>query len=370
MSNTALLTPEAKAARLGRRARLRRLAWTVVGIVVLLHVAVGIVAGLFVIARHLAKPESTFQRARDVSMPATEREQRMNMAAFDALAPKPSFNDKLRALKPAPILLPELPKMPMDQMLPLDPAEIVSDQVASLAGASAAGGGSGQGASGNGGDGSGVSFFGIQDTAKSVVIIVDTSDTMFVRSLDGKKHHFKFSTIKDETARLINGLNPASRFNVVIYEGGAMAFSAQNFAATDANKDAAAKWIQSLSENPKASINMRPTQGPKLMEGPGTRLDTGFRQAFQMKPDVIYLITDGQVTSPTGAIEPRTIDREIRETLRDLQAGLETPARIHVIYYVTAEARAEEARRLRAIAANNHGQFTQVQAVEKENPAP
>jgi hypothetical protein len=370
MSDTALLSPIAKTARLARRARWRRLIWSVALAVVALHVAAVLIAGLFVIFRHFSKPEPIFQRQKDLNLPATERQQRMDMASFDALAPKPSFNDKLQALKPAPILLPDLPKVPVDQMLPLDPSAIVSEQVSAMVGAPGTGSGTGSGGSGQGGTGSGVSFFGIQDTAKNVVIIVDTSDTMFVRSLEGKKHRFKFAEIKDETAKLINGLNPSSRFNVVIYEGGAMAFAGDSFAATDQNKAAAEKWIRSVSENPKASINTRPSQGPKLMEGGGTRLDTGFRQAFQMKPDVVYLITDGQVTSPTGAIEPRVIDRELRETLHDLQDKLETPARIHVVYYVTVVARAEEARRLRAIAGNNRGQFIQITASEKEPVTP
>lgn len=365
MPDTKLLSPSARAARLFRRKRWRQLIWSVALAVVLLHIAAIIIAGVWIIARQFTKPAATFESARDGRLPATEREQRMAMAEFDALAPKPSFNDKLQSLRPGPILLPELPKIPMDQMLPLDPSEIVAEQAAAMVGAAGADSGSGIGKNGDGGTGSGVSFFGLQDTAKNVVILVDTSDTMFVRSLGGKKHRFRFSEIKNETAKLIDGLNPGSKFNVVIYEGGAMAFAGENFAATDANKEAAAKWIESLSENPKASINTRPSQGPKLMEGAGTRLDTGFRQAFQMRPDVIYLVTDGQVTSPTGAIEPRVIDREIRETLRDLQAQLPAPARIHVVYYVTALARPEETRRLRAIAANNRGQFIQVSAPEK-----
>jgi hypothetical protein len=366
MSDTALLSPLAKSARLTRRRKWRRLMWGVFMTVILLHMGVLIVAGIWIIARELTKPASTFESKR-LKLPAEEREHRMMMDALDALAPKPSFTDKLQALKPGPILLPELPKVPMDQLLQLAPSEIVSEQISAVMAAS---GGTGAAGDGQGGDGSGTNFFGIQDVARNVVIVVDTSDTMFVRSLEGKKHRFQFSEIKEETAKLINGLNPSSRFNVVIYEGGAMAFSAESFLATDANKEASAAWIRALGENPKASINTRPTQGPKLMEGGGTRLDTGLRQAFQMKPDVIYLITDGQVTSPTGAIEPRVIDREIRETLQELQMGLKTPARIHVVYYVTAVARAEEERRLRAIAANNHGQFIEVKATEKPSITP
>ena len=366
-----------------RKARLRKLVWTVVLIVIGLHVVAGLVAGAFVVARYLMKPEPTFAATKDVRMPAKEREQKMNMAEFDSLAPKPSFNDKLQSLKPAKFSLPELPKIPLDQMLPLDPSAIVSDQVSSMVGAAGTGSGSGQGGNGMGGTGSGMSFFGIQDTGKSVVIVVDTSNSMFSRSSKGQEHSFKFQTIKDQTTQLIDKLSINTRFNVVIYEGGSMAFAGENLPATDANKAAARDWVQGLDEDPSASIGRRHGDGPKLMEGGGTRLDTAMKQTFKFQPEVIYIITDGEINHGGGRgreededSKPRGGSRnergegnkitesEMIQLIEELQKSLPQPARIHTILYETHVTKADEENTIRAIARHNEGKFRTVKAEE------
>lgn len=370
-----------------KKARLRRLIWMVVIAVVALHVLAGLVAGVLVVARYFMKPEATFEAARDVRMPAKEREQRMNMAEFDSLAPKPSFNDKLQSLKPAKFSLPELPKIPIDEMLPLDPSAIVTDQVSSMVGAAGTGSGAGEGGSGSGGTGgSGMSFFGIQDTGKSVVIVVDTSNSMFERSRKGVMHRFNFKTIKDQTTQLIDKLSINTRFNVVVYEGGSMAFSDGNIPATDPNKAAAREWIQGLSEDPQMSIGRRAGNGPKLMEGGGTRLDTAMRQTFKFQPEIIYVITDGEINRGGGGYGNREEndnrggnrrdddggsnkigEREMVQIIEDLQKTLPQPARIHTLMYQTSVVRPEEIQTLRAIARRNNGKFRQVKAEETKD---
>jgi hypothetical protein len=368
-----------------RKSRLRKLVWTVVLIVVALHIGAGLVAGAFVVARYLMKPEPTFEAAKDVRMPAKEREQKMNMAEFDALAPKPSFNDKLQSLKPAKFSLPELPKIPLDQMLPLDPSAIVSDQVSSMVGAAGTGSGTRQGSGGMGGSGSGMSFFGIQDTGRSVVIVIDTSNSMFLRSQRGEEHRFKFQTIKDQATQLIDKLGINTRFNVVIYEGGSMAFADENLPATDGNKAAARDWVQGLDEDPSASIHRRHGNGPKLMEGGGTRLDTAMKQTFQFQPEVIYIITDGEINrggswgkddddsdKRGGRRNERgegnkITERDMLQLIDELQKGLPQPARIHTILYETHVTKADEENTIRAIARHNGGKFQTVKAEETKD---
>lgn len=377
MSDPTLLVP------IDKKARLRRLIWFVVIAVVALHVIAGLIAGALVVARYFMKPEATFEATRDVRMPAKEREQRMNMAEFDSLAPKPSFNDKLQSLKPAKFSLPELPKIPVDEMLPLDPSAIVTDQVSSMIGAAGTGSGAGDGGSGSGGTGgSGMSFFGIKDSGKSVVIVVDTSNSMFERSRKGVMHHFNFKTIKDQTTQLIDKLSINTRFNVVVYEGGSMAFSNANVPATDANKAAAREWVQGLEEDPDVSIGRRSGGGPKLMEGGGTRLDTAMRQTFKFQPEIIYIITDGEINRGGGSYggnrdnddrggnrrndtdANKIGEREMVQIIEDLQKTLPQPARIHTLMYQTSVVRPEEVQTLRAIARRNSGKFRQVKAEE------
>ncbi len=385
MSTGSILIP------VDKTSRLKKLIWMVVIIVVLLHVAAGLIAGALVVARYFMKPEATFEATKDVRLPAKEREQKMNMMQFDSMAPKPSFNDKLQSLKPAAFSLPELPKIPVSDMLPLDPSAIVTDQVSSMVGAAGTGNGAGTGGGGSAGatGGSGMSFFGIQDSGKSVVIVVDTSNSMFERSKKGVLHHFDFKTIKDQTTQLIDKLSINTRFNVVIYEGGSMALAAENLPATDQNKALARDWVQGLDEDPASSIGRRAGSGPKLMEGGGTRLDTAMRQTFKFQPEVIYIITDGEInrgggrgggggdndnrgagnnrgnTRGGGNGAPNKIgEKEMVQIIEDLQKTLPQPARIHTLMYQTSVEKADEVQTLRAIARHAGGRFRAVKADE------
>ncbi|MGB7837912.1 MAG: hypothetical protein WBL40_07355, partial [Terrimicrobiaceae bacterium] len=129
----------------------RRMILTVVLVSVGVHAIAAIVAGIVIVARYLAEPLAEFKVAKDIRLPAEEREHKMNMAAFDGMAPKPSFTDKLQSLRPAALALPELPRIPIDQLLPLDPAEILTDEVAALTGAGGPGSAIAVGAGGAGG---------------------------------------------------------------------------------------------------------------------------------------------------------------------------------------------------------------------------
>ena len=59
--------------------------------------------------------------------------------------------------------LPDLPEVDMDQMLPLDPSELISDQVSGLVGSAALGSGLGSGFSGGGGSGDGSTTIPMQE---------------------------------------------------------------------------------------------------------------------------------------------------------------------------------------------------------------
>jgi hypothetical protein len=55
-------------------------------------------------------------------------------------------------------------------------------------------------------------------------------------------------------------------------------------------------------------------------------------------------------------------ERELISIIAEAQKPLETPARIHVIHFLTKAARDEEEKTLRGVARRNDGQFRQVKA--------
>ena len=355
----ATLDPQTEA-----RLRRRRIIISVIVVSIGVHVIGAILAGIWIVARFILASPTTFEVKKQIRIAAEEREHRMNMAEFDAARPKPSFTDKMSTARPTEFSLPDLPTLPIDTAVDIDPSDIVSDQLAALAGAGA---GSGSG-SGGGGRGSAVSFFGVSDMATRVAIVIDVSDTMFDRQPG------KFNAVKQEAAKLVQGLGINTLFNIIIYEGGSVAMFPDMQPATDANKQKAAAWIQSVDGGrDKRGMSYRGAyskMGTGLYEGGGTRTDTALKQALSMRPSTIFLISDGEMSRRGGADQADKKDdqggnideRELLSIVSEGQKQLETPARIHVIHFLTKAAREEEEKTLRSVARRNDGRFRQVKA--------
>jgi len=342
----------------------RKILASVVMVSVIIHIVGGLGAAVFIVARYLAPPEATFVARKMVTIPPKIIDPKMAAAEFEAAAPKPVLDQKIASLRATDFALPDIPMMPMDQVVEFTPSVNVSATVTGMLGGLGGGGGGG-GGQGGGGEGDGMSFFGITDTAKRVLILVDTSDSMFERTRNNQLYRFDFSTVKNEAIQLIESVGISTYFNVIIYEGGAMAFSDQLLPATQQNKSDSKEWILNLSEDPQASIGRRSGKGPKLMEGGGTRLDTAFKMAFKMDPEVIFIVTDGEINR--GNFDTITED-EILELVESFQDQRTEEARIHVIHYLTSIVRAEEENTLKALARKNDGEYEQVEAIELEGP--
>ena len=353
----AVLDPQQEA-----KLRRRKIIISVIVASIAVHFIAAILAGIWIVARYLLPTPATFEVKKEIRIAAEEREHRMNMAEFDAARPKPSFTDKMSSARPTEFSLPDLPTLPIDAAATVDPSDIVSDQLSSLAGAGA---GSGTGGGGGGKGGSAVSFFGITDTATRVAIVVDVSDTMFDRQPG------KFAAVKQEAAKLVQGLGINTLFNIIVYEGGSVAMFPDMQPATDANKAKAAAWIENVNGGDKTGMAYKGTyskMGTGIYEGGGTRTDTALKQALGMRPSTIFLITDGEMsrnmeTSKEFGFESSEIDeRELLGMIGDLQKKLDQPARIHAVHFLTKAAKKEEEQKLRALARRNEGRFRQVKA--------
>jgi len=315
-----------------QRKRLRKLVITILIAVVALHVAVGIVAGILVVARYLLPPPATFEIQKDIRLPAKEREHKMNMSEFDSMTPKPSFNDRLQSIRPTDFSLPELPKVPMDQMLPLDPSAIVSDQVSSMVGTAGMGDG-GSGGSGMGGMGNGVSFMGVQSEGSKILLLFDVSTSVVNKAI---KAGMPVSKIKEETSTLISKLPISSRFGVIQFTRNFKPFKTELLPATDQNRAEGTAWVESeWVESGMMQASSKVTSNPTGIIGV-------LALAAKMQPDLVFIISDGsfQWTPPTGEKrsgeetssfgEDVPFDR-LGKALDDLQKALPEQATIHFI---------------------------------------
>jgi hypothetical protein len=216
------------------------------------------------------------------------------------------------------------------------------------------------------GAGAAINFFGIRDRSSSVVIMIDVSDSMFTRTGDAEagklaKHgkEQNFQTIREEAIRLVQSLGPNIQFGIVRWAGGARSWKPELIPATDENKRAAIEHIQS-------EVDMK-TARAKKGEAGGTRHDLALRTAFDLKPEVIYMLTDGNATiaEHKGGMRPIPAD-EIFQVAAAGQKNLGRPARVHVIYYLTGAEREDERQMLMTLATRNGGQFRPIAATGRK----
>lgn len=339
---------------LGRRKRLRRLIITVILISIGIHFIAAIIAGLVIVARYLAEPPAEFKVTKDIRIPAQEREHKMNMAAFDGMAPKPSFTDKLQSLRPAPFSLPDLPKVPMDQMLPLDPSTILTDQVTSLTGTGGFGSGTGYGSGGGGGAGgigTGFSFLGIQSRGKRILLLFDVS-TSVKNKADASG--MPLSKIREETAALLEKLPISARFGLIQFTQNYKPFKTELVPANDQNRDAARKWIeQEWVDTGMMSAGGSVTSNPRGIVGV---LDL----AAKMQPDVIFLISDGSFQWKVGSTGENAINNVPWDEVNKIAKGALQGPEGCVINFVGFQMKPDDKREAGSLARGTRGKLREM----------
>jgi hypothetical protein len=222
------------------------------------------------------------------------------------------------------------------------------------------------GSVGGTGGGAAINFFGIRDKTSSVVIMIDVSDSMFTRTRDaeGRKlaKHGKdqnFQAVRDEAIKLVQSLGSNVQLGIVRWSGGAYSWKPELVPATEENKQAAVDHIQN-------DVDMKSAHAKKGQAG-GTRHDLALAEAFNLKPEVIYMLTDGNATAaqPKGGLKPIPA-QEIFNAAEAGQKALNKRARLHVIYYLTGSDKPDERQMLMSLATRNNGKFLTVNAKGRE----
>ncbi len=317
----------------------RKTAASVVTASVVVHLLLAGAAGVWIVAKIFPPTPARFEVHKPLTIPAQEREHRMNMAEFDALTPKPSFTEKLASLRPTEFALPDLPRLPMDQMLPLDPSALISDQVSSLVGDAGLGaGGAGLGGGGKG-FGTEFSFMGIRSSGRNILLLFDVSESVVN---EAAKTDMPLVRIKEETVELIGKLPITARFGLIQFTQNYKAFSAQLLPATDANRASALQWIENeWTESGRLQGTTNPLGLLAVLE-----------LAASMEPDVIFLISDGSFQyRPEGSI----IDipwEDVDDAVDAIQG-----ARLNFIGFAME---AEDEGRMRRIVSGSGGRFREI----------
>lgn len=190
-----------------------------------------------------------------------------------------------------------------------------------------AGSGSGDGGSGGGsgggtgigqGPGIGAGFFGTKGAGKSFIYVVDMSGSMYGD---------RFTRAKSELVKSINKLNAEQKFYVFFFNDRTFPLFEPRPAkgmipATKSNKERASRWI-----------------GLRRAEST-TNPNYALQQALEMKPEVVFLLTDGELDEPEA----------VRQMIRNHNKS-------NVVIHTIAFENEEGGTTLEAIAKDNNGVY-------------
>jgi ABC-type Fe3+-hydroxamate transport system substrate-binding protein len=284
----------------------------------LVHGLLALGGGAFIVAKYIQPPAPKFVAppAPKIKIPPQTRQHRMNLAAHAGLASKPVFKQRLVSLRPTAFALPEAPRINLDANLVPDPSSLVSSMVSGLTGSGGTGSGGGFGLGGAGGLGQGLSsftFMGLKAQGQKIVLCFDVSGSV-VNKADASG--VPLAKIKEETIKLIAGLPSGAEFGIIQFVRNYKPFKPGLTQMTPANRDLATQWI----EEKWSESGQMPKGGEGVISPPVNGLPRVLEAAFAMKPDVIFVISDGQFEQTTPEEPNRRIPtEEIDDKVKELQ---------------------------------------------------
>ncbi len=342
-----------------RPSAVRRYSPPVLIAVVALHLLFGGVAAIWVVSRYTAHRKLTFNagpKSPNPSERALEHRVQLQKKTQSVSAP-PAVPKRVLTTGLAKVTLPAMPEIKTPESAPRSMMGAGGTGNAfGTSGATSLGGG-------GGGNGTAINFFGIRDVSTSILIMIDVSDSMFTRTGDaqypsklvkhGKEQNFQL--VRDEAIKLVESLTPQTRFGVIRWSGGAYSWKSELVPATDENKKAAIEHIQN-------EVDYKGAKPPRGQPG-GTRHDLALEKAFSLKPETIYMLTDGNATisQSGGGLKPIP-PSEIYKIVEDGEKQLPKKAKVHVIYYLNGKEKSDEVDLLRGLASRTSGKFQKVEA--------
>lgn len=140
------------------------------------------------------------------------------------------------------------------------------------------------------GKSSSFSFMGIRSESRRVAFLLDASGSMILQNKGGGE---AYAELKKELVSLVDGLDPATEFNVIMFGNGADLFQPQAVAASDENVAKFKEWLDPYMRD-KAGI-LRPNCTKSHIEKAWgtTRLDVALTAAFEIQAETIFILTDG-----------------------------------------------------------------------------
>jgi hypothetical protein len=305
----------------------RRTVILVLTLSIAVHVALGLGAAAWIVAKYFAPPPATFVSKPPVKIPPKIQEQKMAASEFEAMSAKPSFDDRMSSTRATDFALPDLPKISTENMVPLDPSSLVSDSISSLVSGTGSGYGNGAGGGdglGGGGDGlgTGFTFLGIPSQGKSVVIAFDVSLSVVTKAT---RSGMPLEKIRDEAQELLGKLSINTSFGLMQFTRGFMLFRKELVPPTDANKAAAKDWLQNEFTTQGSLF------GKKVVQTNPNGIEAVLNAIFDLNPDVAFLISDADFQRGFSGANEQVPWPDVEKVMKTRNEGRATPLIIHFI---------------------------------------
>ena len=271
-----------------------------------------------------AKPSAEFVAKKKVYLPQKELEHKVALAAFQNAASSPMQIDRISTAALIPDSMPGLPDLPKNTFNPIErnPMGLQSDALlgqSKLLGA----------LNGVKTESSSASLFGIEDRGQRILILFDNSSTVWNKANSAGVNTDAFVR---ELSGLVDGLNANTLFGLVPFARKVGTFRDYMITATVRNKLDAKRWIVE---------NVRSSRKVTQLKFEADGIQGAFTVAFQMEPEVIFIISDGDFQrSKTTTVSAGDVPwGDIEKTLRLLAREYGIKPRIHFVgFHVEPEA--------------------------------
>ncbi len=175
------------------------------------------------------------------------------------------------------------------------------------------------------GTGLGVSsFFGVEETGRRILILFDISQTVVNKS---RANGVPMSQIRDETIRLIEGLDLHTQFGLIQFSRVYETFQDVLIPATRGNKEVAICWMRESFAGEAGVI-----PGRRGVRDYPRGIETVLRVAFEMKPDAIFLLSDGAFWRSLDSRRQEVVPyADLERLVSRWRAQAQKPVRLHFI---------------------------------------
>lgn len=297
----------------------RKMTAQAVAISVLVHVIFILSAAYLTIIVVQARQKMMFEGKKNPSIPAKKLEHSIRVKQMQKQVRKPQVLQRLVTEAPSKVALPQMPDMKTPDIKNMRDTPLMGARAGSLGGLGGSGGGAGRGLTGGTGY-SDTKFFGENVRTRAVVICMDISPSMVAKGV--------VQDVTQQTITMMEGMHPGTRFNIIVFVDGALAFAPQMVFATQENKQKALAWLQKGFDSHREG-NRPGYSGSTPSEAIRLAADMGCDTMFVLSDDPPYLKKGNMETG----VEIPEHQEQILEHARSIERTTGRPTRINPILY-------------------------------------